>query len=128
MIALTLYGLLPIVRNTFAGFAAVDKAVMEVGRGMGMGPLQIFARVELPIAAPIILSGLRIACVQNIGNTAVAALIGAGGFGIFIFQGLGQSAIDLILLGTIPTIVLALCADGLFQMVMQLFTYRRFLT
>ncbi|OGR16109.1 MAG: hypothetical protein A2X81_08705 [Desulfobacterales bacterium GWB2_56_26] len=128
VIALTLYGLLPIVRNTFAGFAAVDKAVMEVGRGMGMGPLQIFARVELPIAAPIILSGLRIACVQNIGNTAVAALIGAGGFGIFIFQGLGQSAIDLILLGTIPTIVLALCADGLFQMVMQLFTYRRFLT
>lgn len=127
VIALTLYGLLPIVRNTFAGFAAVDKAVLEAGRGMGMGPLQIFAQVELPIAAPTLLNGLRIACVQNIGNTAVAALIGAGGFGVFIFQGLGQSAIDLVLLGTIPTIVLALCADSLFQMIMQLFTYRRVL-
>lgn len=125
VIALTLYGLLPIVRNTCAGFAAVDKAVVEAGRGLGMGAWQLFVRIELPLAAPIILHGLRTASVQNIGNTAVAALIGAGGFGIFIFQGLSQAASDLVLLGTVPTILLALAADGLFALAMQLSFGRR---
>jgi osmoprotectant transport system permease protein len=119
VIALTLYALLPIVRNTFSGFAAVDKGVLEAGRGMGMGKAQMFFKVELPLAAPIILNGLRIASVQNIGNTAVAALIGAGGFGVFIFQGLGQAAIDLVLLGAVPTILLAVLADHLFQLVIR---------
>jgi len=122
VIALTLYGLLPIVRNTFSGFEGVDKGVIEAGRGMGMGPSHMFLKVELPLAAPIILNGLRIASVQNIGNTAVAALIGAGGFGVFIFQGLGQSAIDLVLLGAVPTILLAVAADGLFQLVIKFFS------
>lgn len=80
-----------------------------------MGRVQMFFKVELPIAAPIILNGLRVASVQNIGNTAVAALIGAGGFGVFIFQGLGQSAIDLVLLGAVPTILLAVLVDYLYQ-------------
>lgn len=117
VIALTLYGLLPIVRNTYSGFAMVDRHILEAGKGMGMGRSHLFIRVELPMAAPIILNGLRIASVQNIGNTAVAALIGAGGFGVFIFQGLGQSAIDLVLLGAVPTILLAVVVDYIFQMV-----------
>ncbi|HKJ64745.1 MAG TPA: ABC transporter permease [Desulfopila sp.] len=122
VIALTLYALLPIVRNTYAGFAAIDRGVLEAGRGMGMGKMQMFLRVELPVAAPIILNGLRVASVQNIGNTAVAALVGAGGFGVFIFQGLGQSAIDLVLLGAVPTIMLAVVVDFLFQAVITFAT------
>jgi osmoprotectant transport system permease protein len=120
VIALSLYALLPIVRNTFSGFETVDEGVIDAGRGMGMGRTQMFFRVELPLAAPIILNGLRIAGVQNIGNTAVAALIGAGGFGVFIFQGLGQAAVDLVLLGAVPTILLAVAADCIFQAVINI--------
>ena len=120
VIALTLYSLLPVVRNTFSGFETVDEGVLESGRGMGMGRAAMFFRVELPIAAPIILNGLRIASIQNIGNTAVAALIGAGGFGVFIFQGLGQAATDLVLLGAAPTILLAVLVDQLLQLIIHL--------
>ena len=74
---------------------------------------QLLFTVEFPIASPIILSGIRIALVQAVGLTTVAALIGAGGLGVFIFQGLGQAATDLILLGAIPTILIAVIADGL---------------
>jgi osmoprotectant transport system permease protein len=120
VIALTLYSLLPIVRNTFSGFDTLHEGVLEAGQGMGMGRTAMFFRVELPIAAPIILNGLRIATVQNVGNTAVAALIGAGGFGVFIFQGLGQAATDLVLLGAVPTITLAVIADQFLQLVIKL--------
>ncbi|MGM0786999.1 MAG: ABC transporter permease [Thermodesulfobacteriota bacterium] len=120
VIALTLYSLLPVVRNTFSGFDTLDDGVLEAGRGMGMGRTAMFFRVELPIAAPIILNGLRIASVQNIGNTAVAALIGAGGFGVFIFQGLGQAATDLVLLGAVPTILLAVLVDQFLQLIIHL--------
>jgi osmoprotectant transport system permease protein len=112
LIALTLYSLLPVVRNTYEGFRAVDPAALDAGRGMGMTQLQLLLRVEFPIASPILLNGLRIAFVQAIGLTAVAALIGAGGFGVFIFQGLGQAASDLILLGAVPTILIAVIADA----------------
>jgi len=115
VIALTLYGLLPIVRNTHAGFAGVEPAVAEAGRGIGMSRGQLLFFVEVPLALPVILNGLRTACVQNIGNTAVAALIGAGGFGVFIFQGLGQAALDLIMLGAVPTILLAVAVDSIWQ-------------
>jgi osmoprotectant transport system permease protein len=115
VIALTLYGLLPIVRNTYAGFAGVEPAVTEAGRGIGMSRGQLLFFVEIPLALPVILNGLRTACVQNIGNTAVAALIGAGGFGVFIFQGLGQAALDLIMLGAVPTILLAVAVDLIWQ-------------
>ncbi|MCF8085761.1 MAG: ABC transporter permease [Desulfohalobiaceae bacterium] len=124
IIALTLYAMLPIVRNTYAGFAAVEPELAEAGRGMGMNRVQLLFLVELPRALPILLSGLRIACVQNVGNTAVAALIGAGGLGVFIFQGLGQSALDLIMLGAVPTILLAVGVDALFQLLIRLATPR----
>jgi len=115
ILALILYSLLPIVRNTQAGFAGVDPATREAARGMGMTRQQILWRVEVPLALPVILSGLRIVTVQAIGLTVVAALIGAGGLGAFIFQGLGQYAIDLVLLGAVPTIALAVIADFLMQ-------------
>ena len=115
VIALTLYGLLPIVRNTYAGFSGVDAAVCEAGLGIGMSRRQLLFFVEIPLALPVILNGLRTACVQNIGNTAVAALIGAGGLGVFIFQGLGQAALDLILLGAVPTILIAVAVDFFWQ-------------
>jgi len=82
---------------------------------MGMSRSQVFRKLDLPVALPIVLGGVRIACVQNIGNTAVAALIGGGGLGVFIFQGLGQAASDLILLGAAPTILLAVAADSALQ-------------
>ncbi len=124
VIALGLYALLPIVRNTFAGFERVSPEVIEAGRGMGMSRMTLFFKVELPVASPIILNGLRIAGVQNMGNTAVAALIGAGGFGVFIFQGLGQAAIDLVMLGAVPTILLAVALDLLFQTLTRILTPR----
>jgi osmoprotectant transport system permease protein len=111
IIALTAYSLLPITRNTCTGFENVDSAAVDAGYGMGMNRMQLFLKVEVPIASPIILNGIRVALVQGIGLTAVAALIGAGGLGVFIFQGLGQAANDLILLGAIPTILIALVAD-----------------
>ncbi|TNF48400.1 ABC transporter permease [bacterium] len=113
IIALTVYSLLPVARNTYAGFAAVDPSAVDAGRGMGMTNLQLMWKIEAPIASPIILNGIRVALVQAVGLTAVAALIGAGGFGVFIFQGLGQAATDLILLGAVPTIVIAVLADAI---------------
>ncbi len=115
LIALVLYALLPIIRNTHAGLGSLDKGIIEAGVGMGMSRLRLLFTVELPMIRHIILNGVRIAAVQSIGNTAVAALIGAGGFGIFIFQGLGQAATDLILLGTLPIILLAVVTDFLMQ-------------
>lgn len=111
LIALTLYALLPIVRNTVIGLASVPLSSHEAGRGMGMSPGQLFRRVEWPMALPHVLTGLRTASVQAVGNTAVAALIGAGGLGMMIFQGLGQAAPDLILLGVIPLILMAIAVD-----------------
>ena len=121
-IALTLYALLPIVRNTYVGLQVVDPSAAEAGRGMGMNGRQLLFRVELPLALPVILGGGRTALVQAIGNAAVAALIGAGGFGVFIFQGLGQAAPDLILLGTLPVILLSIVADRLMTAATRLVT------
>jgi osmoprotectant transport system permease protein len=115
IIALITYALLPVVRSTVAAFGSVDAAVIDAGRGMGMTPRQLFWQAELPLAAPVLLAGLRIITVQAIGLAVVAALIGAGGLGTFVFQGLGQYAGDLILLGALPTIALALAADFLLQ-------------
>ena len=112
LIALTVYSLLPVARNSYTGFDSVDASAVDAGKGMGMSSSQILWKIEFPIASPIILSGIRIALVQAIGLTAVAALIGAGGLGVFIFQGLGQAATDLILLGAVPTIILAVIVDG----------------
>ena len=124
IIALTIYSLLPIVRNTYAGLQQVDNAVINTGIGMGMNRSQVFKKIELPLAAPLILEGVRISSVQSVGLTAVAALIGAGGLGWFIFQGLGQAAADMILLGAIPIIILALLVDALMRIVVKLVTPR----
>lgn len=125
IIALTLYALLPVVRNTYAGLASIDPAAVDAGTGMGMSKWQLLRGVTIPLALPAILGGIRIALVQNIGNAAVAALIGAGGFGVFIFQGLGQAATDLVLLGALPTVLLAVAADALMQVVISLLTPER---
>ena len=114
LIALSLYALLPVIRNTFTGIMEIDSQVRSAALGMGMNRRQIFRYIELPLAAPLVLTGIRISLVQSIGNTAVAALIGAGGLGTFIFQGLGQSVPDLILLGVIPVILLSVLMDRLF--------------
>jgi osmoprotectant transport system permease protein len=111
LIALFLYALLPIVRNTAAGLSGVEAGVIEAGRGMGLSPWQVFRQVELPLAAPVVLAGVRIVTVQTIGLAVVAALIGAGGLGRFVFEGIGEYALDLVLLGALPVIFLALAAD-----------------
>jgi osmoprotectant transport system permease protein len=122
LVALTLYALLPIARNTYTSLKVIDPAVPEAGRGMGMGALQLLLAVEIPLALPVVLSGVRVSLVQAIGNTTVAALIGAGGFGVFVFQGLGQAVPDLILLGAVPVIVLAVAADRAMQALVSLLT------
>jgi osmoprotectant transport system permease protein len=113
VVALVLYSLLPVVRNTTEGLDAVSPAAVEAARGIGMTRRQIFVAVELPLALPVFLSGLRIATVQAVGLVAVAALIGAGGLGAIMFQGLFADALDLVLLGAVPIILLALAADAL---------------
>jgi osmoprotectant transport system permease protein len=113
VIALVLYSLLPIVRNTAAGLAGVSPAAIDAARGIGMTSGQIFWRVELPLAFPVFLSGLRITVVQAVGLAAVAALIGAGGLGAIMFQGLFANALDLVLLGAVPVIFIAVAADAL---------------
>jgi osmoprotectant transport system permease protein len=115
LIALVLYALLPVVRSTSAGLAGVDHAVIDAGHGMGLTDRQIFYQVELPLALPVLLAGLRIVTVQSIGLAVVAGLIGAGGLGIFVWEGLGQYAVDLVLLGALPAIFLALAADFVLQ-------------
>jgi osmoprotectant transport system permease protein len=118
IIALVLYSLLPMARGAFAGLASVPASVVETARGMGMTGGQILLRVEAPIALPVLLSGLRIVTVQAIGLAVVAALIGAGGLGSFVFLGLGQRALDLMLLGAVPTIFMALGVDFIFQILL----------
>ncbi len=120
IIALIVYALLPIVRNTVAGIAGVDPAIVDAARGMGMTGRQLFGHVQLPLASPLLLAGLRVVTVQTIGLAVVAALIGAGGLGTFVFAGLGQYAADLVLLGALPTIALALGADFLLQLLTEL--------
>jgi osmoprotectant transport system permease protein len=122
IIALIIYSLLPIVRNTYVGITQLDPAVIDAGLGVGMTRWQVFYRIEAPLAAPIVLEGVRTASVQSVGLAAVAALIGAGGLGWFIFQGLGQAASDLILLGAIPVVVLALIMDAAMRSVVRLAT------
>jgi osmoprotectant transport system permease protein len=120
VIALVLYSLLPIVRNTAAGLAGVPPAAVEAARGIGMTRGQVFWRVELPLAFPVFVSGLRITLVQAVGLAAVAALIGAGGLGAIMFQGLFANALDLVLLGAVPVILIAVAADALLRLVAAL--------
>lgn len=112
IVALTLYALLPIIRNTYTGIRGVDSAVLEAGRGMGLTDRQLLMQVELPLALSVILSGVRVAVVVSVGLATIAAAIGAGGLGEFIFRGLAMVNNQLILAGAIPAAILALSADA----------------
>ena len=117
VIALILYGQLPILRNTYTAIREVDPAMIEAGRGMGMTPSQILLKVKLPLAVPVIMAGLRNAIVINIGIAAIAAIIGAGGLGAPIFRGIRNARMDLIIIGAVSVSILALAADGLLALV-----------
>ncbi len=112
VIALVLYALLPVLRNTLTGILGVDPAVVESAVAMGMTGRQRLWKVELPLAAPTILAGLRIAAVTTIGTATIAAAIGGGGLGVFIFRGLASVDSAQILAGAMPAALLALAADG----------------
>jgi osmoprotectant transport system permease protein len=111
ILALTLYALLPIIRNTFTGIRGVDASVIEAGRAMGLTESQLLFQVELPLAVSVILSGVRVATVISVGLATIAAAIGAGGLGEFIFRGLAVVDNRVILAGAIPAAMLALLAD-----------------
>lgn len=115
VVALTLYSLLPIVHSTVTGLRLVPPEVVEAATGMGLTPRQIFWKVQVPLALPLLVAGVRTTTVQAIGLAVVAALIGAGGFGAIMFQGLLSSAVDLVLLGVFPVVALAVVADAAFQ-------------
>lgn len=109
--ALALYALLPIIRNTATGIAGVDPAVREAARGMGMTDRQILVQVELPLSLSTVIAGVRVATVLTIGIATIAAAVGTGGLGEFIFRGLAMVNNQLILAGAIPAALLALAAD-----------------
>jgi len=117
VIALIVYGQLPILRNTYTAIQAVDPAMVEAGRGMGMNERQILFKIKLPLAVPVIMAGLRNAIVLIIGIAAIAAMIGASGLGVPIFRGLRNARMDLILIGGISVSILALLVDGLMALV-----------
>jgi osmoprotectant transport system permease protein len=111
LVALTLYALLPVLRNTVTGITGVDPAIREAGRGMGMTDWELLWRVELPLAAPVIIAGIRVATVIGIGVATIAAAIGAGGLGVFIFRGVAMVDNRTILAGALPAAALAVFAD-----------------
>lgn len=115
--ALTLYALLPIVRNTYIGIKGVDAAVVEAARGMGLTDRQLLLRVELPLAASVILAGIRVATVICVGVATIAAAVGAGGLGEFIFRGVAMVNNSLILAGAIPAALMAITADFVLGMI-----------
>lgn len=112
IVALVLYALLPVLRNTLTGILGVDPAVRESAIAMGMTGRQLLWEVELPLAARTILAGVRVATVTTIGTATIAAAIGGGGLGVFIFRGLASVDTTLLLAGAVPAALIALLADG----------------
>ena len=125
IVALVVYALLPVIRNTVTGVEGVDRSVREAAAAMGMTDAQILRQVELPLAAPVILAGVRVATVISVGVATIAAAIGAGGLGTFIFRGLRQYDNNLILAGAIPAALLALAADAGIGLIESSFDVRR---
>jgi osmoprotectant transport system permease protein len=117
IVALVLYALLPILRNTYVGLTGIDPAVLEAAEAMGMTRAQILFRVRFPLALAVILAGIRTATIITIGVATIAAAIGAGGLGTFIFRGVALVSDSLILAGAIPAALLALLADFLLGLV-----------
>lgn len=113
IVALILYALLPVVRNTYAGIMAVEPAIREAGRGMGMTDRELLWMVELPLATGVIIAGIRVATVVGVGVATIAAAVGAGGLGVYIFRGVATVDDTLILAGALPAALMALTADAL---------------
>jgi osmoprotectant transport system permease protein len=111
IVALTLYALLPIIRNTYIGINSINPAIKEAGIGMGMTDQQLLLQVEIPLALPVILAGVRVATVISVGIATIAAAIGGGGLGVFIFRGISTVNNELILAGAVPAALIALSAD-----------------
>ena len=120
VIALTLYGLLPVVRGTLAGLQRVPSAMAQASRALGLTPIQTLIHILLPLALPVLLGGVRTAAVSSVGLAAVTALIGAGGLGSILFEGLFANAQDVVLLGVLPIIALGVTVDALFKVLMGL--------
>src|SRR2546423_14869853 len=112
LVVLILYGLLPIVRMTIAGLRTIDPAIREAGVAMGMTPRELLRQVELPLAAPSIVAGIRVAAVVGVGSATIAAAIGAGGLGEYIYRGLSMVDSTVILAGAIPAALIAIAVDG----------------
>ena len=125
IVALVVYALLPIVRNTYEGIAGVDPAVREAARGMGMTDWQLLTQVELPLGLGVILAGVRIATVVSVGTATIAAAIGAGGLGVYIFRGVATVDNTLILAGALPAALMAIAADGLLGLAERRLAWRR---
>ncbi len=125
IVALTGYALLPILRNTYAGIRSVDAALVDVANALGMTGWQRLTKVELPMAASVILAGLRTATVTCVGVATIAAAIGAGGLGELIFRGVASVDNGLVLAGAVPAALLALCADGVLGFVEKRVAVRR---
>ncbi len=111
ILALTLYALLPLIRNTYVGIKGVDPSVVEAGRGMGMTNRQLLWQVQLPLALGVIIAGVRVATVISVGLATIAAAIGAGGLGEYIFRGLAMVNNQVILAGAVPAALMAILAD-----------------
>jgi osmoprotectant transport system permease protein len=111
ILALSLYALLPLIRNTYAGITGVDRSIVEAARGMGLTDRQLLFQVQLPLALGVIIAGVRVATVISVGLATIAAAIGAGGLGEYIFRGLAMVSNQVILAGAIPAALLALLAD-----------------
>lgn len=122
IIALIIYSLMPIVQNAYSGIKNIDQTVIEAARGMGMSSKRILFKIELPLATSVILAGLRTALVNSIGVTAIASYIGAGGLGVLVFRGISSVSTDLILIGSIPIILLAIISDYLLKLLEKRFT------
>lgn len=115
IIGLCLYSLLPVIRNTYTGITGVSPAIKEASRGMGMSPLQSLAKVEIPLAIPMILSGIRIAFVTALGTAVIGVLIGSGGLGYIIYSGIQSQDWGMILKGTVPVVALSLIVQFMFN-------------
>ncbi|AQQ54963.1 glycine/betaine ABC transporter [Planococcus lenghuensis] len=119
LIALIIYALLPILRNTYAGIVSVDGAIIEAGRGMGMTAAQVLWKIELPLALPFIMAGIRTATVLTVGVATLATFVGAGGLGDIIYRGLQSYNNSLVLAGALPVALLAIAFDWLLKLVEQ---------
>jgi len=122
LIALILYSQLALIRNTYVGITTIDPSIREAGRGMGMSPWQFLRMVELPVALPVIMAGIRTAAVMNIGTATIAAYIGAGGLGWLIFRGIASVNTEQILAGALPVTMLAIGVDYLFVLLERVLT------